>query len=76
MGKMSYRAKAIRLFGKDARQLTVGPGDGQYALVTPCGDPAFSLWPTFEEAQKEMNDLSGCGDSGCWPYSHYKSSNR
>ncbi len=61
MTKSLWVKKARQQLGQEAIHIE---GDGQFAFVTPCGVPAFSLWPTREEAENCANNLSTCG-RGC-----------
>jgi hypothetical protein len=67
MAKSSWLTKAKRLLGKNAIYLD---GDGQFALITPCGETALTLWSTQAEAENAMQHLSVCG-SKCRGRSHY-----
>ncbi len=61
MAKASWVTKAKRILGRNAIHIS---GDGQFAFITPCRDPAFSLWSTREEAETSMQRVYVCG-SGC-----------
>jgi hypothetical protein len=58
---MDWKDKATRLLGSRTIHLQ---GDGPFALVTPCGNRAFSLWATRTEAEQTMNSIISCGE-GC-----------
>jgi len=55
---MEWKHKAKWLFGSRTIHIE---GDGQFALVTPCGKRAFSLWSTRAEAEHAMNSIMSCG---------------
>jgi hypothetical protein len=55
---MDWKATATRLLGSRTIHLQ---GDGPFALVTPCRNRAFSLWPTRAEAEQAMNRIMSCG---------------
>ena len=67
--KQSWNAIAKKMIGKKA---TYHGGDGQFAVVTPCREVHYSLWPTREEAgkRKAKVDKTGCC-GGCRPWTHY-----
>ena len=56
----NWRAKAEQIWGERAVWIS---GDGQFALVAPCGTLSVSLSSTREEAEdsKRSIDESGCG---------------
>ena len=55
--------KAKRLLGMGAINLSPG-SDEQFAFITPCRDPAFTLWATREEAESVAKQVQVCG-GGC-----------
>ncbi len=67
--KQSWNAIAKKLIGKEA---VYHGGDGQFAIVTPCREVHYSLWPSRGEAikRKEKVDKTGCGGE-CRPWTHY-----
>jgi hypothetical protein len=65
---MTWKNKAERLLGSRTLHLQ---GDGQFALVTPCRNRAFSLWATRAEAEQVLNSIRSCGGD-CYGISfHY-----
>ncbi len=67
----TWKIIARQLLGKQATP-NGGEGDGQFALVAPCGgEVSFSLWSTREAAEKCKKRLRGGCGSGCWPTRHY-----
>lgn len=65
---MDWKDKAKRLLGNRTIHLE---GDGQFALVTPCRNRAFSLWATRAEAEQAMRSIMSCGGDCQGMTSHY-----
>ena len=65
---MDWKHKAQWLLG--SRTLHA-EGDGQFAVVTPCGKRAFSLWVTRAEAERAMRRILFCGGDCLGSASHY-----
>ena len=65
---MNWKHKAKRLLG--SRTIHV-EGDGPFAVVTPCGKRAFSLWITRAEAERAINGILSCGGDCLGVASHY-----
>ena len=70
---MNWKNKAKRLLGNRTIHLQ---GDGQFALVTPCRTPTFSLWPTRAEAEQAKNRIMSCGGDCHGVSAHYCGSRR
>ncbi len=68
MAVSAWRMKATEKWGKRARWLS---GEGAFAVIAPCGEFSFSLWPTKEVAESAKAHLNqtGCG-GGCNPLLH------
>jgi len=65
---MDWKHKAERLLGNRTRHVD---GDGQFAVVTPCGKRAFSLWATRVDAEQAMKTIRSCGADCLGSTSHY-----
>jgi len=65
---MEWKHKAKWLFGSRTIHIE---GDGQFALVTPCGKSAFSLWATRVDAEQAMKTIRSCGADCLGSTSHY-----
>ena len=68
MAESAWRMKATEKWGKRARWRS---GEGAFAVIAPCGEFSFSLWPTKEAAESAKAHLNqtGCG-GGCNPLLH------
>ncbi|HKP01420.1 MAG TPA: hypothetical protein VJU02_07305 [Nitrospiraceae bacterium] len=65
---MDWKHKAKWLFGSRTIHIE---GDGQFAVVTPCGKRAFSLWATRADAEQAMKTIMSCGADCLGSTSHY-----
>jgi hypothetical protein len=65
---MDWKNKAKRLLGNRTIHIQ---GDGQFAVVTPCRNLAFSLWPTRAEAEQAMSRIMPCGGDCLGVTFHY-----
>ena len=65
---MDWNNKAKYLLGSRILHLE---GDGQFAVVTPCGKRAFSLWVPRAEAKQALNGILSCGGDCLGSASHY-----
>ena len=65
---MDWKHKAERLLGNRTRHID---GDGQFAVVTPCGKRAFSLWATRADAEQVRESIMSCGAECLGSASHY-----
>ena len=65
---MDWKRTAKRLLGNRTRHVD---GDGQFAVVIPCGKRAFSLWATRADAEQIRKSIMSCGAECLGSASHY-----